>query len=152
MVLAADPPIISEIFAPIPAEVGFYATKPYPRKVSTTVMLNNLVDDLGITPYRLAFLLGLNRQTSVSRWLNGESNPSPYYLTIMLELRHLVHTKQLDLRIVQAIDWATGEITYKGQGRYDKSRNAVPPGKRALPDGGGGKRGAVSQFYLQSPG
>ena len=149
MVLAADPPILSKIFDPQPGCAEGFAISPWPRKVSTTVMLNNLVDDLGIAPYRLAFLLGMNFQKTVSRWLNGESNPSPYYLTIMLELRHLVHTKQLDLRIVQAIDWATGEITYKGQGRYDKGRNAVPPGQRTLPDGGKHQRGAIANFSAQ---
>jgi hypothetical protein len=145
----APVPILARIFAPIENSGSFYKTQPYPQKISTITMLTALLEDLGVTPYRLSKLIGVTSVT-IYCWMNGSQNPSPYNLTLMLQLRSLVHRGKIDLRIVKSIDWSSGEITYKG-GLNDKSRNAVSANKRALPDGRSPKRAAISGFFTQSP-
>lgn len=149
MVTAPEKPIPAEMFSPVPTEQGFWPFKAYPKKIAAITTLEQIQQHLGVTTNRLSALLGMETPRSVFRWLAGESSPSAYYLTLMIELIILSDTKQIDLRLVRSIDWTTGEIFNKA-GLHDKGRHSVPPGQRKMPDGRIPERTRLSGFLAES--
>ena len=75
-------------------------------------IVRDTVGALGVSPYRLGWLLGVPRNEMVYRWLGCEKRVSQKY---SVRLARLLIMKLLgtDFRFIKAIDWSTGQIIGK---------------------------------------
>jgi len=150
MTLSPPKPITPEIFASVPATAGYHAIKPYPQSAAAISILRETLDQWHITPYRLGKLLGMTNTALVYQWVGGEKRPSPYYCILMIHIYQQVLFHKLDIRLVEEINWETGEIIYKGRNNGRKSGNGVSAGQRSGAQGQRDNRGTMAQFYNQS--
>ena len=123
--VSTTPAIAPNIFAPVKSTGGMYAIKPYPQSAAILEVLVRLLEEWKITPYRLSKLLGMNSSSLPGKWMRAESKPSPYYCCLLLRLQQAVLFDGLRIFLVDYIDWASGEIIYKGRDGNAKRRNGV---------------------------
>ena len=100
-------------------------------------VLEDLKEYMGVTPYRLGVLLGMEHPHMPYEWFRGRKRPSQDNCIKMMKLLVMVNYQGLRLPFVDSINWATGEIRYKGRGD-DKGNSRVPTSQREIPKGNSG--------------
>ena len=133
------PTIPPHIFAPVQATHGMYAIKPYPQTAAIMEVLIDTLEEWKITPYRLSRLLGMRQCGLCYQWMRGVTKPSPYYCCLLLRLYQEVLFHGLKLVLVEAIDWSSGEIMYKGRIGNGRKRGSAVNGS------------AMAAFYDKLP-
>ena len=80
-------------------------------------LVQQVIDDFGVSPGQLALLVGLQHHSSVSRWLSGRTMPSRRSWSQLLRLA-LMHapkpsTITFPLHRLSRIDWRHGEVFWR---------------------------------------
>ena len=70
--------------------------------------IQDTLEVLNISAYRLTLLLGVGYQWQTMRWLSGERRMSAFYLTRMNHLL-LMRLQGVDFSLVKAVNWEEGQ-------------------------------------------
>lgn len=118
----------------------------------STAMINELLEELDITYWRLGRLIGTPNPSLVWKWARGLVRPSQRYCLNMIRLSNAIHRKEnpLNIHAIEAINWETGEIKYFPTRQHDKSGHVVSATEREVPQQHRRKFAAPGQIPDQS--
>jgi len=94
-------------YRPAPAQGNTRSN--YPRTDAIVELLCRARERLGVTHYRLAFLLGCREPSYIYKWLRGVKRPAPVFLARLLWLV----MSSLQYARVQSIRWDTGDVVMR---------------------------------------
>jgi len=129
---------------------GYVKIDVYPDYLATKLIFLKVLQQFGVTRYRLGKLLGLPYTYQIGEWMKGQKRPSSLYMSRLAWLM-LCQKEGLEINRIRSIDWdGTAEITWMDGYEPESEDSLFDAGQPATPNAWSFVRG-YDQYGVRSP-